>query len=44
MVFFGKNSFWMAIWDCSRQSYYIYYKNNFFSEKFKFSDIESYLN
>jgi hypothetical protein len=43
MIIKGKNDYWVAVWDCLRQSYYLYYKNRFFTEKFKIDDLKSYL-
>ena len=44
MIFTGKNTDYEAVWNCSKQSYTIYYKNRYFMTKYKFSDIQSYLN
>jgi len=45
MTFTGKNPDYIVIWDCNRQSYTVYYKGNkLVPEKYKFSDVKSYLN
>ena len=48
MEFVGKNTNWIVIWDCQRQTYFIYYKridNRYveFAKGYKKSDIECYL-
>jgi len=48
MIFFSKNGRWKVIWDCREQTYNVY-KNEengqkLIGPKYKFSDIQSYLN
>lgn len=42
--FIGKNDYWVAIWSRNEQAYNVFYKGLFMTRKFKFSDVESYLN
>ena len=44
MTFIGKNTDFKAIWDCSLQSYTVYYKNRYFTTEYRKRDIETYLN
>lgn len=45
MKIIGKNTDFVAIFDCDKQEYNVYYKNKFLiGGKSKYSDIESYLN
>ena len=43
MLFIGKNTDFVAIWNCQEQCYTVYKNNNFIIKKYKFSDIKSYL-
>ena len=44
MIFTGKNTDFIAIWNCAEQSYTVYKNNKFIVKKYKFSEIRSYLN
>lgn len=45
MTFTGKNTDFVVIFNCSEQSYKVYYKDNYMNiMKYKYSDIASYLN
>lgn len=42
--FTGKNTDFVADWSCALQTYTIYYKGSYFATKYRFSDVEAYLN
>jgi hypothetical protein len=44
MKFIGKNEDFIAIFNAYCQMYSVYYKGNWLINKYKFVDIESYLN
>ena len=44
MIFVGKNKDFKVVWKCYKQSYTIYYKGRYMDTKYKFSNVETYLN
>jgi hypothetical protein len=44
MIFIGKNTDFTAVWNCQEQSYTVYKNNRFLIKKYKFSEVETYLN
>jgi len=44
MIFTGKNTEFKVVWDCSKQTYTVYYKGKYFITGYGFADIKSYLN
>lgn len=42
--FIGRNSDFIAFWNCDSQYYTVYKNNKYLTKAFKFSDIKSYLN
>lgn len=44
MTLTGKDKDFIAVWNCSWQSYTIYYKGKYFATKYRFMDVEIYLN
>jgi len=43
MIFTGKNTDFLAIWNCQKQSYTVYKNGRFMVTKYRFADIQSYL-
>ena len=41
--YIGNNDSFKVDWDCTNQCYNIYYKDKFLIKKYKFSDVQSYL-
>lgn len=43
MIFTGKNTDFIAIWNCNSQSYSVYKNKKFLIKKFRYADVKSYL-
>lgn len=43
MILIGKNTSFKAVWDCNKQSYSVYKDNRLIAVKYKFSDVQCYL-
>ena len=44
IAFTGTDTDFMAIWDCQKQSYTVYYKGKLMTVEYRFRDIKTYLN
>ncbi len=42
-MYTGKNPNFTAEFNCQEQTYFVYYKDKLIATKYKFSDIQSYL-
>lgn len=42
--FYGKNSDFKVVWDCNKQTYFVYKKGVLLIKLFRFADVKNYLN